>query len=123
MDLDEDAVPAAGQREVRKEQALGVVRGPAQEEADHHSHWKIMRKLMCNGWLNRGVRIICQNHESDISVWGVSLLIRLCKMFSESFLGCQAVLQLTCCPSRQGELSENILQSLFNKLSPQTVDP
>ena len=38
MNLDEDAVPAAGQREVGEKEALRVVRGPAQEEADHHSH-------------------------------------------------------------------------------------
>ena len=42
MDLDEDAVPAAGQREVGEEQALRVVRGPAQEEADHHRHCKML---------------------------------------------------------------------------------
>ena len=55
MDLDEDAVPAAGQREVGEEQALGVVRGPAQEEADHHSHWKIlMRRLMCEMYWSGG---------------------------------------------------------------------
>ena len=32
------------------------------------------------------------------------------------------MLPLPCCPSRQGELSENILQHLFHYLPPQTVD-
>ena len=36
---------------------------------------------------------------------------RFCKMFSESFTGSWAELQLPCCPSKQGELLENILQS------------
>ena len=38
-----------------------------------------------------------------------------------SSIGRWAVLQLPCRPSKQGELSENILQHRFNKLSPQTV--
>ena len=42
-------------------------------------------------------------------------------MFFESSPGCWAVLQLPCCPGNQGELPENILQNLFNKLPPQTV--
>ena len=42
-------------------------------------------------------------------------------MFSESSTGRWAVMQLPCCPSKQGELSENILQNLFNNLTPQTV--
>ena len=40
---------------------------------------------------------------------------RFCKMFSESSPGCWTVLQLHCCPSKQGELSENLLQNLQNK--------
>ena len=35
------------------------------------------------------------------------LLERFCKMFSET--GRWALVQLTCCPSKQGELSENVL--------------
>ena len=42
-------------------------------------------------------------------------------MVSESSPGRWAVPQLPCCPSKQGELSENILQNLRNKLPPQTV--
>ena len=42
-------------------------------------------------------------------------------MFSESFIGCWAVLQLPCCPSNQGEHSENILQNLRNKWPPHLV--
>ena len=38
----------------------------------------------------------------------------------ESFTGCRAVLQLSCCPSKQGELLENTT-NLFYKLPPQTV--
>ena len=41
---------------------------------------------------------------------------RFCKMFSESSLGRWAVPQLPCCPSKQGELSENILQNLSHDL-------
>ena len=39
-----------------------------------------------------------------------------CKMFSESSQGRLAVLQLPCCPCKQGKLSENIVQNLWNKL-------
>ena len=42
-------------------------------------------------------------------------------MFSESSTGSWAALQLSCCPSKQGKLSENILQNIQNKLPPQTV--
>ena len=42
-------------------------------------------------------------------------------MFLESSTGRWAVLQLPCCPSKQGERSENILQNLFHNLTPQTV--
>ena len=41
-----------------------------------------------------------------------------CKLFSESSQAvgqCWAVLQLPCCPSKQGELSKNILRNLQNK--------
>ena len=41
-----------------------------------------------------------------------------CKPFSGSSPGCWAVLQLPCCPSKQGELLENILQNLRNKWLP-----
>ena len=43
-------------------------------------------------------------------------------MFPESSTGRWALLQLLCCPSKQGELSEHILQHLFHNLTPQTVD-
>ena len=46
---------------------------------------------------------------------------RFCKMFSESSPGCWPVLQLPCCPSKQGKLSENILQNLRNKWPPHLV--
>ena len=42
-------------------------------------------------------------------------------MFSESSTGSWAELQLPCCPSKQGELPENMLQNLFLNLPPQTV--
>ena len=49
------------------------------------------------------------------TVWGGNLFRRLCEMFS-------AVLQLPCCPSKQRELSENILHNVRNnKLPPPTV--
>ena len=53
------------------------------------------------------------------TVWGVRLCKRFCRMFSESSTGCWAVLQVPCC---LGELTENILQHLFNKLPPQTEE-
>ena len=42
-------------------------------------------------------------------------------MFSESSAGSWAELQLPCCPSKQGELQENMLQNLLLNLPPQTV--
>ena len=42
---------------------------------------------------------------------------RFCNMFSESSPGRWAVLQLLCWPSKQGELSETMLQNLWNKFS------
>ena len=43
-------------------------------------------------------------------------------MISVSSTGCWAVLQLPCCPSKQGELPEKMLQNLLHKLTPQTVE-
>ena len=65
----------------------------------------------------------CKNMSSIInpSVWGGRLRKRFCNMFSESSTGSWAELQLPCCPSKQGELQENMLQNLFLKLPPQTV--
>ena len=54
-------------------------------------------------------------------VWGGKLFRRFCNNFSESSLGRSAVLQLSCCPRKQGELSENILQTIRNKLPPKTI--
>ena len=45
------------------------------------------------------------------TVWGGKLKKRFYKMFSESSTGRWA----PCCPSKQGELAENILQNHFNK--------
>ena len=42
--------------------------------------------------------------------------------FVTCFPGCWAVLQLPCCPIKQGELSEYKEQNLRNKLPPQTVE-
>ena len=42
------------------------------------------------------------------TVWDGRLWKRFCKIFSESSTGRWAVLQLQCCPSKQGEISENI---------------
>ena len=47
---------------------------------------------------------------------------KLCKLFSESSTGCWAILQLPCCPTKQGEFLENILQNLRNKWPPHPVD-
>ena len=46
---------------------------------------------------------------------------RFCKLFSESSTGRWAIVQLPCCPSKQGELSENILANLQNKWPPHPV--
>ena len=58
------------------------------------------------------------------TVWSgyFNLFRRFCNMFQREFprmLGCTATAML---PSKQGELSENILQNLRNKLPPQTVN-
>ena len=50
----------------------------------------------------------------------ITYLLRSCKMFSESSTGCWAVLQMPCYLSKQGELSDSILQNLFNNLASQT---
>ena len=42
-------------------------------------------------------------------------------VFKKSTSGHWYVLQLLCSPSKQGELSENILQNLFHNLTPQTT--
>ena len=42
-------------------------------------------------------------------------------MFSESSTGSWAELQLPGCPSKQGELPENMLKNLLLNLPPQTV--
>ena len=55
------------------------------------------------------------------TVRGSNLFWRFCEMFIESSTGRSAVLQLPCCPSKQRELSENVLQNLRNKLPPHTV--
>ena len=57
------------------------------------------------------------------TVWSSRLGCKkmFCKILSESSTGRWAVLQLPCCPSKQGELSENILKNLFHSLPPQTV--
>ena len=46
---------------------------------------------------------------------------RFCKLFSESSTGRWAIMQLPCCPSKEGELSERILQNLRNKWPPHPV--
>ena len=55
------------------------------------------------------------------TVWGGRLRKRFCNMFSESSTGSWAELKLPCCPSKQEEFSENMLQNLFLNLPPQTV--
>ena len=55
------------------------------------------------------------------TVWGGRLSKRFCNMLSESSTGIWAELQLPCCPSKQGELLENILQNLRNKWPPHPV--
>ena len=47
------------------------------------------------------------------TVWGGRLSKRFCNMFSESSTGRWAELQLPCCPRKQGEFPENMLQNLF----------
>ena len=60
---------------------------------------------------------------SNSTFWGGRLRKMFCSMFSESSTGSWAELQLPCCPSKQGELPENMLQNLLHNLQlpPQTV--
>ena len=53
--------------------------------------------------------------------WAGHLFPRFCLLFSESSPGCWALLQLPCCPSKQGELLENILH--ITKPSEQVAAP
>ena len=53
--------------------------------------------------------------------WGGHLFRRFCKQISGSSPGRYAVLQLPCGPSKQGELSENLLQNLRNNWPPHPV--
>ena len=62
-----------------------------------------------------------RNNDNSSTRWGSHLFWRFCKMFPESSPGCWAVLQLPCCPSKQGELLENILQNFWNKWPPHPV--
>ena len=55
------------------------------------------------------------------TVWSGRLRKRFCNMFSESSTGSWAELQLPCCPSKQWELPENMLQNLLQNLPPQAV--
>ena len=55
------------------------------------------------------------------TVWGGNILKRFCKMFTQSSTGRWAVLQLPCCPCKQRELLENMLQNLRNKWPPYPV--
>ena len=61
--------------------------------------------------------------ESELlhTVWGGNLFRRFCNTFYESCTGRWAVLHLPCSPSKQEEISKNMLQNLRNKLPPQTV--
>ena len=59
--------------------------------------------------------------ESHCTVWGGNLFRRFCNMFSESY-PCSLGQHGNCTAAQQpGELSQNILQNLLNKLPPQTV--
>ena len=55
-----------------------------------------------------------------VSFWGGRLRKMFCNMFSESSTGSWAEMQLPCCPSKQEELIENMLQNLLHNLPPQT---
>ena len=59
---------------------------------------------------------------NQVIVWGGRLWKRFCNMSSESSTGSWAELQLPCCPSKEGELPENMLQNLLLYLLPQTVN-
>ena len=62
--------------------------------------------LICRMTLVKSLPPICAG-------WGGHLFQRFC---SPSSPGCWAVLQLSCCPSKQGPLSENSLQNLSHDL-------
>ena len=59
--------------------------------------------------------------ERPCTLWGGRLREMFCYMFSESSTGSRAELQLPCCPSKQRELPEKMLQNLLLNLPPQTV--
>ena len=55
------------------------------------------------------------------TVWGGRLSKRFSNMFPESSTVSWAELQLPCCPSKQGELPENMAQNLLLNLPPHPV--
>ena len=56
------------------------------------------------------------------TVCGGRLSKRFRNLFSESSTGSWSEQQLPCCPSKQGELPESMLQNLLLNLPPQTVE-
>ena len=72
-------------------------------------------------WHGKNLRLSSGNRLTYCTVWGGRLRKRFCNMFSESSTGSWAELQLAGCPSKQGELPENMLQNLLLNLLPQTV--
>ena len=63
---------------------------------------------MCGLWGRGLLALSSVSSRTQQSGWGGNLFQRFCAIFSGSSTGCPAVLQLPCCQSRQGELSENI---------------
>ena len=88
-----------------------------------HLHQQIQKgKIHCPTLLHRGVCFVFRNNLLSFYWFTLEVEHRyrswemFCKMFSESSPGRWAVLQLPCCPSKEGELSENIIQNLSHDL-------
>ena len=70
---------------------------------------------------NYAPNLVIQGDDGHSTGWGGHLFWRVCKLFFESSPGRVAVLQLPCCPSKEGGLSENLLHNLRNKWPPHPV--
>jgi len=81
----------------------------------YHYYYRVIRQVV------RYLLLTSKQTFHHSTGWGGHLFQSLCKLFSESSPGPWAALQLPCCPSKQGELLENILQNLWNKWPPHPV--
>ena len=69
-------------------------------------------------WSSRCMQIPFRRCIQVSTGWGVHLFRRFCKMFSESSPGCWAVLQLSCCPSKQGNFQKTYYKTFGTSCRP-----